>query len=208
MRQPGEAAVSKSGAVRRRLHKMQRFSNIIGFDDGPFQKGQERRVPVVGAVFSAERFEGALIGKITMDGDDAASVMANMIRKSRYREHIQLIMLQGITFGGFNVVDMPALNRNLGVPVVSVVRNKPDLDAFRKALITKIPEGVRKWQMIENFTKIEFTGKAYCQYAGLTREEAMDTIRRFTVHSNIPEPIRTAHLIAGAVVNGQSRGAA
>lgn len=75
-------------------------------------------------------------------------------------------------------------------------------------LMTKISGGIRKWQMVENLARMEFTGKVYYQYVGMTRQEALTTIQRFSLHSHIPEPIRTAHLIAGAVVNGQSRGAA
>jgi endonuclease V-like protein UPF0215 family len=37
-------------------------------------------------------------------------------------------------------------------------------------------------------------------------DQTAAVIKRFAVHSHIPEPIRTAHLIAGALVEGQSRG--
>jgi hypothetical protein len=47
----------------------------------------------------------------------------------------------------------------------------------------------------------------YIQRVGLSPEEAAAVIRRFSVNSNIPEPIRVAHLIAGALATGQSRGA-
>jgi endonuclease V-like protein UPF0215 family len=33
-------------------------------------------------------------------------------------------------------------------------------------------------------------------------------VERFALHSHIPEPLRTAHLIAGAIAEGQSRGKA
>ena len=186
---------------------MQRFSNIVGFDDGPFQKDHRGSVLLVGAVFARERFEGALVGSITKDGDDAGERIAAMIRESRYCEHIQLVMLQGITFGGFNIVDMAALHRELELPVIAVARNRPDLEAFRMALVHKVAGGIRKWQMVEKLTHMSFTGKVYPQHVGLSSAEAAATIERSAVHSHIPEPIRTAHLIAGAVVNGQSRGA-
>jgi len=44
------------------------------------------------------------------------------------------------------------------------------------------------------------------QRAGLSYDEAVQVIEKFAVHSHIPEPLRTAHLIAGAVGSGQSRG--
>jgi len=186
---------------------MKCFSNIIGFDDGPFHKGHPGKVLLVGAVFARERFEGALVGSITRDGDDAGERIAAMIRGSRYREHIQLVMLQGITFGGFNVVDMPWLHRELELPVIAVARKRPDMEAFRMALVHKVAGGTRKWQMVKKLARMASAGKVYYQQEGLPSAQAAATIEQFAIHSHIPEPIRTAHLIAGAVVDGQSRGA-
>jgi len=45
----------------------------------------------------------------------------------------------------------------------------------------------------------------YVQRVGLTPEQADRVIRRFAVHSSIPEPLRAAHLIAGGLATGQSR---
>ena len=46
----------------------------------------------------------------------------------------------------------------------------------------------------------------WVQRVGLTLEEAAGAISRFTVTGNIPEPLRAAHLIAGALALGQSHG--
>ena len=40
------------------------------------------------------------------------------------------MLLDGIAFGGFNVVDLPALAESLGVPCASVMRRVPDLAAM------------------------------------------------------------------------------
>jgi len=183
-----------------------RLSNIIGFDDAPFPRNHQGSVKVVGAVFADLRFDGVVIGEIEKDGFDAAEKLEKLISVSKFREHVQLIMLQGITFGGFNVVDVFYLNSRLALPVLVVSRKRPDLGSIEKALISHIPEGKKKWALIDKLGPMEPVGKVHVQRAGLTLHQAASVIERFAIHSRIPEPLRAAHLIAGAIAEGQSRG--
>ena len=48
--------------------------------------------------------------------------------------------------------------------------------------------------------------KVYVQRVGLSLDQAAGVIKQFTINGHIPEPLRVAHLIAGAIVDGQSRG--
>ena len=182
------------------------FSNVIGFDDAPFPRSYQGPVKIVGAVFAGQRFDGVLVGEIEKDGIDAAEQIIRLVAESKFASGISLIMLQGITMGGFNVVDLFALHRKLGLPVLVVTRRQPNLEAIRKALVNKIPDGEKKWRIIERIGLMERVEKVFVQRVGLTMEQATQTIRQFTIHSHIPEPIRTAHLIAGAITDGQSRG--
>ncbi|MGE5233004.1 MAG: DUF99 family protein, partial [Acidobacteriota bacterium] len=43
---------------------------------------------------------------------------------------------------------------------------------------------------------------------GLTAEEARRVIERLQIHGREPEPLRVAHLVAGALTRGESRGRA
>jgi len=183
-----------------------RFSNIIGFDDAPFSRNDTGPVPVVGAVYAGLRLDGVLIGRITRDGTDAARVLAAMVSRSRFNDHIQLIMLQGIAMAGFNVVDGLRLYDQLGLPVLVVARHRPNMRAIQDALANHIPHGREKWALIEQLGPMEPVGNIFVQRIGLSMDQTAAVIKRFAVHSHIPEPIRTAHLIAGALVHGQSRG--
>ena len=183
------------------------FSNVIGFDDAPFERNQSGPVTVVGAVFAGLRLDGVLTGVIEKDGTDAAECLSRLILKSRFSDHIRLIMLQGIALGGFNVVDLPALHEQTGRPVLVVCRVNPDLPAIARALSAGIPDGARKWSLIQELGRMEPVNGIYMQRIGLTRDEAGAVIRRFSVNSRIPEPVRVAHLMAGAVATGHSRGA-
>lgn len=183
-----------------------RFSNVIGFDDAPFPRNYFGKVKVVGTVYANLRLDGVLIGSIEKDGFDAAEELIRLIAESRFVEHIQLIMLQGITLAGFNVVDVFKVNKQLGIPVLVVSRKLADMEAMRQALINQISDGSKKWAVIERLGAMESVGKVFVQCVGLTLEQAASVVERFAIHSQIPEPIRAAHLIAGAIEEGQSRG--
>jgi endonuclease V-like protein UPF0215 family len=94
----------------------------------------------------------------------------------------------------------------LELPVMVISRKSPDMDAIHNALTSQIPDGEEKWSIIEKLGEMEVVGKVFVQRVGLSIEEAASVIERFAIHSHIPEPIRVAHLIAGAIVEGQSRG--
>jgi endonuclease V-like protein UPF0215 family len=182
------------------------FSHVVGFDDAPFPPRHRGDVPVVGAVFARLRLEGILCGHVRRDGANGTERLARLVTASKFARQLQLVLLQGIALAGFNVIDLPALHRALGVPVLVVVRRRPRLDRVRRALLARVPGGARKWALIERLGPVEPVAGLFVQRMGLTLDEAAGVIRRLAVHSRIPEPLRTAHLIAGGIALGQSRG--
>jgi endonuclease V-like protein UPF0215 family len=185
-----------------------RISNLIGFDDAPFSHDSTGPVKVVGTVFTGSYLTGVVVGEVEKDGADAAAKLARLVGESRFAEHVQLVMLQGIALAGFNVVDVFDLHQRLEKPILVVSRKLANLTAIHRALMTQVREGEQKWALIERLGPLEPAGKIYIQRVGLTREEAQEVVARFTLHGHIPEPLRVAHLIAGALVNGQSHGRA
>jgi uncharacterized protein len=184
------------------------FSHIVGFDDCPFPRSHRGEVAIVGAVFSRLRLEGVLSGRVSRDGDDSTRELVRLISGSRFFAHLQLIMLQGIALAGFNVVDVERLHAELGLPVLVVARGAPRREAMRKALHERIPDGVRKWALVERLGEMEPLAGVHVQRMGLSRDEAVQVIQSTTPHGKIPEPLRVAHLIAGGVATGESRGRA
>lgn len=182
------------------------LSNVIGFDDAPFTSGHSGPVKVVGAVYARLRLTGILVGEVHKDGDDAAEVLARLIAGSKFAENLHLVMLQGIAVGGFNVVDVFHLHTRLGLPILVVSRRAPDVTAIRDALLTQIPAGAQKWAIIERLGPMEPLHHVHVQRVGLSLSQAEAALDQFTVEGHIPEPLRAAHLIAGALVNGESRG--
>ena len=188
---------------------LKRYANVIGIDDAPFDRRDHDPVPVVGVVYAGLRLDGVVMDHVARDGNDATTVVTRMVRQSPFEEHIQLVMLQGIALAGFNVIDAHQLHGSLdGRPVLVVARKAPRMEAIRAALHRHIPGGAAKWQAIEALGPMEPMGPIFIQRVGLDLDQAREVLRRFTVHSQLPEPIRVAHLVAGAVGRGHSRGRA
>jgi len=187
---------------------MGRISHVVGFDDGPFRRGGRGNVLVVGAVFAGTRLDGVLSATVRQDGERATATLAKLVAASRFSGHLQAVMLQGIAFGGFNVVDIHALSRKLGLPVLAVMRRRPDFTAIRSVLLSRVPGGARKWARIERAGPVERAGTVYVQRAGIDLDDAKRLVAGTTLHGAVPEPLRVAHLIAGGVAGGHSRGRA
>jgi endonuclease V-like protein UPF0215 family len=182
------------------------LSNVIGIDDAPH--AGRARVPLIGAVFAKTRLDGVLIDHVQRDGRDSTRRIAAMVLGSRFRGHVQAVVLQGIAVAGFNVIDIHALHAELGVPVLVVARRRPNLPRIRRVLLEHVPGGARKWALIERAGTPRLVGGVYVQCAGLDARQAERMLRELTVHGSLPEPVRVAHLIAGAVVTGHSKGRA
>ena len=182
-----------------------RISHVIGFDDAPFPPEHRGDVLLVGAVYAGPRLEGVLSGKVRRDGVNATRTVVRLVSESRFYDHLQAVLLQGITFAGFNVVDLQAAYEALQVPVIAVSRRQPDMDAVRGALLQHVSGGRRKWRLIEKAGPMQPAAGVFVQRAGISLRDTEALIEGFAMNSSLPEPLRTAHLIAGGITQGESR---
>lgn len=204
----GSGSLARMAPRRLRLAMGGLRTNVIGFDDAPFERGHRGDVPLVGVVCARTRIDGILVSKIRRDGANATRAMVAMVEGSQFRAHVQAVLLQGIAVGGFNVVDVHALHEALGVPVIAIARKEPDREAMRRALFTRVPGAARKWRLLEQAGTMEPLRGVWVQRVGITRDHAREVLVATTLHGNLPEPLRVAHLFAGAMVTGRSRGGA
>lgn len=181
------------------------FSHVIGIDDAPFAPSHRGDVTIIGAVYAGDRLEGVLHHRIRRDGVNSTRRIVEMIQRSQFASHLQLILLQGIALGGFNVVDIRRLFKETGLPVLVVMRRPPDFAAIRQALLEKVPGGRRKWRLIEAAGDVESIERIHVQRCGISLANAANTVRRLTLSSHLPEPLRTAHLIAGGISDLETR---
>lgn len=181
------------------------FSHVVGFDDAPFQRGHRGDVLVVGAVFAGQRLDGVLSTRVRRDGANSTDRLVACLAASKFYPQLQAILLQGIAFAGFNVVDIRRLHQATGLPVLVVARRQPDLTAIRDALLHKVPGGARKWGLIEAAGSMEPSAGLQVQRVGIDHEACNALLVRLQHHGRLPEPLRVAHMIAGGVTLGESR---
>lgn len=182
---------------------------ILGVDDAAFEF-EDESTELIGTVFRGGAYlEGVLKKEITVDGFDVTERILEMVLDSRHRDQIQVVLLDGITFGGFNIVDMEQVVDEADVGVIAVSRSEPDIENMQTGL-----EHVNRAE--ERLALVERTGTAqeyeqadgtvYFQYAGISEEQAREVLDIACTRSLIPEPVRVAHMIASALKNGESHG--
>ena len=178
---------------------------MLGVDDGVFVPHTKGMTDVIGVVYRGGYWlDGVMRTEVAIDGIDATTKIASMIKKSPHHNQIRVVALDGVTFAGFNVVDIKELCRRTDLPVIAVTREKPDLAEIRKAL-ENLPEFDRKWEAVESAgTIIQVQTRnaekaVYMQIAGISQEDAGKILKRTSTRSNVPEALRVAHIIASGL---------
>lgn len=184
---------------------------VCGIDDAPFAFGdRSAKAVVIGTVVRAPSYlEGVLRFEISVDGEDSTGNIEEAIASSRFREQLRAIIIDGIALGGFNIVDIQRLSESLGMPVITVTRDVPDMRAIEAALSKYFDDWKERISRISSVPviKIEAEKKPiFVSYAGTEPDQVREILRVTTVRGSIPEPIRMAHIIASGVVRGESRG--
>ena len=143
------SAEEKRIMVLEKLLSSGRKIRVIGFDDAHYEdKTLGSEVHIAGIVCSDTRFEGMLWNSIQKDGNDATDGLGNMLAVSKFAAQVQVVLTDGITFGGCNVVDINELHERLKVPVIAVMRRHPDLDAFR-FVVDRLPDPETRWAKVQ-----------------------------------------------------------
>lgn len=182
------------------------YRNFMGFDDGPFARDWRGDVALVAITCVGQRLDGIATSTVRRDGRNSTERIADLCERAGTNPRV--LLLQGIAVGGFNVVDIRALHERVQRPVLVVSRKEPNLRRIKRALLHSVPGGRRKWSLIEAAGPMEPLGGVFVQRAGLSLREARQILSASTFHGSLPEPLRLAHLIAGAYVTGRSRGGA
>lgn len=184
---------------------MRREIRVLGIDDAPFDKFRDKQVRIIGSLFRGGDFaDGFLSTIIEVDGSDSTDKILDMIKDSRFRKQLRCIFLDGIAFGGFNVIDVKRLHEETGIPVIIIVRRNPDIEDVKSTLERL---GMHeKIHLIDQAQPVHRLGKIYVQLTGISLEDAEKILSLTCTHSFIPEPVRVSHLIGHALVYGESKG--
>lgn len=182
------------------------FPHLLGIDDAPFCKGQHEPVPIVGVMMEgAARVEAVATLTFPVDGDNATGILAEWIQSRRFFPTMQAVVLGGITIAGLGLVELETLAAALGLPVLAVTR-RPGItaDLARAMQVAGFPDRAEK--LLRQPPQERFGVGLWCSFAGVDRPAAENFLRNSLGKAALPEALRVAHLMAAALVHGQSRG--
>jgi endonuclease V-like protein UPF0215 family len=194
-----------------KFRSIKREIRIVAWDDGPFDFKTKDKDILVGVIFRGGQFlDGMLKTEVEIDGLDATEKIIERIQKTRHKD-LRIIMLDGITFAGFNTVDIKEMYEKTKLSVIVVNRKKPDVEKF-VASLKNLPESEKRIECVKNagpFYWVSIKNKRVCfQCYGIAKDDAAKVIKETSTMSLIPEPLRVAHLIATGFVLGESVGGA
>ena len=186
---------------------MKDFPITIGFDDAKFTfNSYSKTTDLIGIICQGTRMVGMVKKEIIIDGDNATEVLVELTKKNE--KHVQYIITDSITFGGFNIIDLEKVYDITKKPIIAVTERMVDLGAVRKAVLKKFPNKYEnKLQNIVNAgdlyeTFVETAGgssKVYFHSKGIQTSEVDSLLHKICIDSKIPEPVRLAHIIGKAL---------
>ena len=178
---------------------------VLGVDDGIFTPHVKGSALIVGVVFrGGSSLDGIMSTRVEVDGFDATDKIASMVNSSPHRKQLRVIMLDGVTFAGFNVVDIKRLASETQLPIIAVTRDEPNFEDIHEAL-RNLPRSEERWKAVQNAGKIvrvytrSKKERVFIETAGIDDGDAEKIVKLTSTRSSVPEPLRVAHLIASGI---------
>jgi endonuclease V-like protein UPF0215 family len=183
---------------------MQNSMKIVGVDDGKFQafiREKSQYAYLCAVLMKGPRILDIRLTKIQVDGFDATEKLIEILGNIS----CETIILSGITFAGFNIVDPFQIFKDLNLPVIIISMKKPDNISMLHALKSHFYDWERRWKIIENLGKVYSTVTKSCEpeiffeVVGKNSEWAEIVLKESSILCRIPEPVRVAGIIAKGV---------
>jgi|YelNatPaOPRAMG01_1025707.scaffolds.fasta_scaffold14723_7 endonuclease V-like protein UPF0215 family len=186
------------------IYAVKKNFRAIGIDDGPFEKRKDAFSSLVGVLMRADfLIESVSMKKISVDGTDSTDRIIEMVEHD-FKRNASVIMTYGVTFGGFNVADLFKINRETGIPVISITRKSPDIGSIVSAIVNTQQEADYKLGIMNSYHIQELTlengSSIFINPIGIDIKSSSSFIKKLTRTGNIPEPIRIANIVASALM--------
>ncbi len=182
----------------------------VGFEDGYFPpKLKEMRgyKTVLAAVLTENTEPKSLVlNTIEIDGLDATEKAVQALLKLHGKHRVDIVLLGGITFAGFNIIDPIEVHSVLEKPVIVVTEDKPSDEDVEKALRKHFLDWKERLAILRKFRREarihrvrRVKGKLYIQPLGLSADEAEFLVSKLILKGKYPEPLRIAKTVASAL---------
>lgn len=174
---------------------------VIGVEDGSFTKGITKKAKLVAVLLLGTKIEDVKVTNVTVDGLDATEALSKMLEGWSFGA----VLLSGVSFAGFNIIDPTAIHEKYQKPVLVISRTKPNNVAVKRALRRHFKDWEIRWSIIEKLGEVhevpvmEGAEPVYIETIGETIAWACALIHALSFYGRLPEPLRVAKLIARGI---------
>ncbi|RLI29302.1 hypothetical protein DRO58_00045 [Candidatus Bathyarchaeota archaeon] len=171
---------------------------VLAIEDGVFTIDRRLldKAFLVGVLMYHNTVEEVFIDIVEVDGLDATEKVLSFINRSK---HLDLVLLHGIPYAGFNLIDADGVYRLTGYPIICVLDRKPDMVNVLKALKSRFPDWSERFNMLKKQgepVEVVLDGRLVLSIHGIPLETALKMLNAITFLGKTPEPLRVARLIA------------
>ena len=187
------------------------ISRCIGIDDGPFPPKTDdkiRHAPLIAVWLKGPHLHQLRNDWITVDGLDATRKAALLLKGF---VHVP-VLLSGVTFGGFNLIDPWKIEKACRAPVIVVIGSRPDNSAVKRALSRHFPDWKERWDLIRSLGPLRKArtmaneGPVFFERFGCSTRDATVILKSWAFVSRIPEPLRVAGIAARGLFSQEPSG--
>jgi endonuclease V-like protein UPF0215 family len=135
---------------------------------------------------------------IKVDGLDATQKALTMLDRVKK----DVIILGGVSYAGFNLIDVKRLYKESKLPIIIFSKKKPNQDSMYRAICRHFIDWKKRYNMIYDLDKMytlnttDGSPPVFFGVYGATHKFAETILKYSSTLCRIPEPIRTASLIA------------
>jgi endonuclease V-like protein UPF0215 family len=195
-----------AGTTKLRLHLNKRGTRVLGVAES-LREGRAKSV-IAGVVMRGDLvIDGFAFGSTTVGGNDATSSIRRLFRSLK-RNDVNLLMLSGCIISKYNIVDVDALSKLSGVPVICLTYN--ETAGIEAALAERFPDSEEKLAAYRKLggrraVRLASGHTIYVRNSGIDLADAKTVLDTFTLQGTMPEPVRVARLLARAESRLSSR---
>ena len=177
-----------------------RGRRLLGVEDGSFEAFSESSTStyLCGVVMDSGIIRDVRLTEISVDGLDATERLLAIMEGLE----IDAVLLGGITFAGFNVVDPFRVYEETMVPIIVYSGVKPDNESMYQALKKHFGDWEARWGIVERlgdvYETVSLRGEPwiYFEVVGCAPSWAEEVLKSAALITRIPEPVRVAGIIA------------
>jgi len=195
--------------MRRGVYRDTRFASCIGVEDGPFlpRRLGGSKAPLVVVKLEGPHMTAVRAGWIGVDGMDGTERALKLLESFAMSE--SPILLAGVTFGGFNLIDPRRLHKKFKVPTIVVVGSRPNNRAVKRALVRHFLDWRERWRIIRSLGPLRTVrtvaseNPLFYEAFGCSSSVAQRILAGWALVSRTPEPLRVAGLVARGLFPAQ-----